>query len=122
MPRRIIFAMLLLAGTLAACSSPKAPDSLFIDDIQRMVMVDREMGFEENVAEIRIVSRTMHDKILEVEVRVIGSATHPDISIGATLPAGDEPRDSWATWKYFSERKGKVWKINNKFKVDEGFY
>lgn len=119
---RIFLVTLLLTGALTACSSSNPPDSLFIDDIQRMVMLDREIGFNEDIAEIKIIKRTMHDRVMEVEIRVIGRTSHPEISMGATLPARPEPQDSWATWKYFVERKGKIWEIENKFKVAEGFY
>lgn len=86
-----------------------------------MVMIDRELGFREEITGIEIVKRTSYEDQLEVQVRVTGWAMHPELTIGATLPAAPELRPSWAVWKYFCSRPDKKWIIDEKYKVEEGF-
>jgi hypothetical protein len=112
---------LFLAIILSACSSPP-PDELFTEDIRKMVALDRGLGFKEEITAITIVDRIEHPQQYEIQVRVEGWATHPDLSIGATLPASKDKRDSWAKWTFFcKEREDETWMIQDKFKVDEGF-
>lgn len=116
-----IAAFLLLAMTFIACSSPP-PDDLFTEDIRKMVALDRGLGFKEEITAITIVTRIEHPEQYEIQVRVEGWATHPDLTIGATLPASKDKRDSWAKWTFFcKEREDETWMIQDKFKVEEGF-
>ena len=64
---------------------------------------------------------TVYEDQVEVEVRVEGWATHTDLNIGATLPASKVRSPSWATWKFFTNKRGENWIIREKFKVAEGF-
>jgi len=112
--------ILLFFVLLSGCSS-YPPDELFTDDINRMVMIEEEMGFSEKIDEIKVIDRTRFENRVEIEVRVTGWATHPDLTIGATLPAAKEPKPSWAAWKYFCRKQDKNWIIEEKFKVAEGF-
>jgi hypothetical protein len=121
MARRNPAPLCLLLLSLFSCSSGKPPDVLFFHDIQRMILLDRELGFEEEISEVKIVGRTAYEDQVEVEVRVSGWAIHPDLTIGAALPAAKERKPSWATWKYFCRKKEKKWIIEEKYKVDEGF-
>jgi hypothetical protein len=87
-----------------------------------MVLLDREMGFEEKITKIEMIGHTKYENQVEIEVRVTGWATHQDVTIGATLPAAREQKESWATWKYFCRREDKKWVIDEKYKVEEGFF
>jgi hypothetical protein len=115
-----IVAALLLSLTLVSCSSTRPPEELFQTDVERMVLTDRELGFAEEISDVRVIDRTAREGLVEVTIRVTGWATHPELTIGATLPAGRERRDSWATWKYFCRKRDKEWVIEEKFKVEEG--
>lgn len=105
----------------ASCTLGNPPDDLFRQDVEKMSLIDRELGFTEEISGVRIVRRVAHGDRVEVEVRVSGWATHPDLTIGATLPASAERRPGWATWRYFCRKEGKTWKIEEKYKVEEGF-
>jgi len=118
---RHLVSVFLLALNLIACSSAKPPDHLFQDDIEKMVLLDRELGFREEISEIKVLKRQASDERVEVVVRVTGWASHSDLKIGATLPAGKESKQGWAIWKYFCRKIGKEWKIEEKYKVDEGY-
>jgi hypothetical protein len=121
LPQRHLVLLFMLALSLIACSSAKPPDDLFQDDIEKMVLLDRELGFREEISEIKVLKRQASDERVEVVVRVTGWASHPDLKIGATLPTGKESKQGWATWKYFCRKIGKEWKIEEKYKVDEGY-
>ena len=112
--------ILLFLFLLPGCSS-YPPDELFTNDINRMVMIEQEMGFIVKIEDVKIVDRTRFEDRVEIEVRVTGWATHPDLTIGATLPAAKEPKPSWAVWKYFCRKQDKNWVIDEKYKVEEGF-
>lgn len=115
------FVILLLAMTLTACST-YPPDELFTDNIRRMVALDRGLGFKEEITSITVVKRIEHPGQYEIQVRVEGWATHPDLTIGATLPASTEKRGSWAMWTFFcKEKEDESWFVEEKFKVGEGF-
>lgn len=86
-----------------------------------MVLLDHAIGFDEEIARVSIVSMTVYEDQVEVEVRVEGWATHPDLTIGATLPSSKVRNPSWATWKFFMNKRGENWIIREKFKVAEGF-
>jgi hypothetical protein len=86
-----------------------------------MVMLEEEMDFQVKIEGIEIIKRTRFEDGVEIEIRVTGWATHPDLTIGAVLPAAKEPRASWASWKYFCRKKDKRWIIEDKYKVGEGF-
>ena len=120
-PGRFLVPIALLALSLFSCSSGSPPDDLFHDDVEKMVLVDRALGFDVEISGVEVVKRRDLDNRVEVEVRVTGWATHPDLTIGATLPAGKERQESWATWKYFCRKNDKVWEVEEKYKVDEGF-
>ncbi len=121
MPKKMIVLLLFVVVSLYACSSGKPPDSLFYDDVEKMVLLDQEIGFKEEIVRIEIVNRKVHNKQVEVEVRISGWNSHPELGIGAALPATPEQREAWAKWKYFIRKKGGNWVIENRFKVDEGF-
>jgi hypothetical protein len=112
--------LLLLSLFFPGCSS-KPPEQFFQDDIRNMVMIDRELGFREEITGIKIIKQTKYEEQLEVQVRVTGWAVHPEITIGATLPAASEQKPSWAVWKYFCRRVDKNWVVDDKYKVEEGF-
>lgn len=84
-------------------------------------MIDRELGFREEITGIKIIKRTKYEEQLEIQVRVTGWAVHPEITIGATLPAASEQKSSWAVWKYFCRKVDKTWVVDDKYKVEEGF-
>jgi hypothetical protein len=105
---------------MSSCSSTP-PDELFFDDVHRMVLLDREMGFREEITMVEVIDHTKYENQVEVQVRVTGWATHQDLTIGATLPVAREQKTSWATWKYFCREKNKNWVIDEKYKVEEGF-
>lgn len=109
----------LLLG-IAACSMGKPPDDLFHDDVEKMVLLDRELGFREEISRIMILERKRSDDRVEVVLQVNGWAAHPDLKVGATLPAGKEAQESWAVWKYYCRKTDGEWKIEEKYKVDEG--
>lgn len=121
LPQKFLVLVCLLALSFIACSSAKPPDDLFQDDIEKMVLLDRELGFREEITEIKILERKASDERIEVVVRVTGWASHSDLNIGATLPAGKDSKQGWAIWKYFCRKIGKEWKIEEKYKVDEGY-
>jgi hypothetical protein len=112
--------LLLLLVFIPSCSS-YPPDELFTDDIHRMVMIEREMGFSEEIDEVRIVSRSRFKDRAEIEVRLTGRAAHPDLTIGAVLPATKALKHSWSRWKYFCRKTDGKWVIEEKYKVEEGF-
>ena len=120
-PRVSLLFLFLLLLILPSCSS-YPPDELFIEDIRKMAMGEREMGFAVQVDEAVVVSRRKIQDRLEVEVRVTGWATHSDLTIGAVLPASADELPSWALWKFFCRKKDKTWVIEEKYKVDEGFF
>ncbi len=122
MPKKFCILLLFLALPLFACSSGNPPDSLFHDNIDKMVALDREMGFDEEILEILIYDRKIYDEQFEAEVRLSGTNSHPELGFGAALPATPLKREAWAKWKYFCRKKGGSWVIENRFKVDEGFY
>lgn len=117
---RSVAPICLMALVLTACSFGKPPDELFQDDIEKMVLLDRELGFREEVSDIRILQRRKSDERMEVVVRVTGWATHPELNMGATLPTGKEWEQGWAVWKYFCRKADGEWRIEEKYKVDEG--
>lgn len=119
--RRLVPSILVLILPLLACSIGKPPVELFHDNIDKMVLLDRAMGFQEEISNVRIVKMTAYDDEVEVEVRVEGWAVHKDVAMGATLPASRERKQGWATWKFFTHKEGKRWVIREKFKVAEGF-
>jgi len=117
---RLFPILLPLLFLIPSCTS-YPPDELFTNDVVLMVMIEREMGFKEEIDKVEIVNRTRFEDQAEIEVRVTGWATHRDLTIGATLPAAKEPKSSWAAWKYFCRKKDKNWIIEEKYKVEEGF-
>jgi len=119
--RQALLPFLLLIPLVLSCSSGKPPDDLFHDNIRKMVLLDRALGFNEEVTKVSIVNTTVYEDQVEVEVRVEGYATHRDLTIGATLPASKVKSPSWATWKYFTVKMGENWTIKEKYKVAEGF-
>jgi hypothetical protein len=104
-----------------ACSPGSPPDEMFRENIEKMVLIDRAMGFHEEIARISIVSKTKYEDQVEVEVQVEGWATHSDLAIGATLPASRVKNEGWSTWKFFCKKVDKTWVIVEKYKVEEGF-
>ena len=120
MRKAFLFFMILFPSILA-CSSAKPPDALFQDNIRKMVLIDRAMGFDEEITDITIVKKTPFENQVEVTVRVEGWATHKDLVIGAALPASKVKKPGWAIWKFFCRKKDKVWVIMEKYKVEEGF-
>jgi hypothetical protein len=118
---RLIPFVLLFLFSIPSCSS-HPPDELFVNDISRMVLIDREMGFTEEITKVEIVERTSYENQMEVQVRISGWAVHPEITIGATLPAARTRKSSWAVWKYFCSEVDKNWVVEEKYKVKEGFY
>jgi hypothetical protein len=110
-----------LVPILAACSSGKPPESLFYDNIEKMVQVDRAMDFTEKVTSISVVSMTVFEEQVEVEVRVEGWAVHRDLVIGAVLPVSKDKSPGWSRWKFFCRKVDKTWVIFEKYKVEEGF-
>ena len=119
--RKACLIFLILVPLALSCSSGKPPDEIFHDNIEKMVLLDRAMEFKEEVTKISIVSMTVYEDQVEVEVRVEGWATHRDLALGDTLPASDVKKQGWATWKFFCKKKDKEWVIVEKFKVAEGF-
>ena len=119
--RKALLPSLILIPLLLSCSSGKPPDDLIHDNIEKMVLLDHALEFKEEITKISIVSTTVYEDQVEVEVRVEGWATHPDLSIGATLPASKVKQPSWATWKFFTNKRGENWIIREKYKVAEGF-
>lgn len=119
--RAFLLFLIILTIFIAACSKPP-PDELFTDEIRKMAALDRGLGFKEEITAITVVERVEHPEQYEIQVRVEGWATHPELSIGATLPASSARRDSWARWTFFCKQKeDKSWIIQDKFKVEEGF-
>ncbi|MDF1536048.1 MAG: hypothetical protein P1S46_06030 [bacterium] len=117
----IMVAILFLSIVVTACSSPP-PDDLFTDQVRKMAALDRGLGFKEEITAITVVDRIEHPEQYEIQVRVEGWAVHPDLTIGATLPASKEKRDSWAMWTFFCrEKEDETWFVQDKYKVDEGF-
>ena len=116
---RLIVSVCLLLGP-AACSVGKPPDELFHDDVEKMVLLDRELGFREEISGIEILERRKRDGRVEVVLRVTGWASHKDLKVGATLPAGEEAQEGWAVWKYYCRKTDGKWTIEEKYKVDEG--
>jgi len=86
-----------------------------------MAMIEREMGFNVQVDEVVVLARRKVEDRIEADIRVKGWATHPDISIGAVLPASTERQASWALWKYFCREEDETWVVEEKYKVQEGF-
>lgn len=121
MVRKTLIPLLLILSLAPSCSSNKPPDSIFEENIGKMVLVDRAMGFKEEITGITVEKRTKFEDQLEVQVRVEGWATHKDITIGATLPASKVKKAGWATWKFFCKKINKKWVIVEKYKVKEGF-
>ena len=123
MTKRAPFLLLIIFTIfIAACSKPP-PDELFTEEIRKMAALDRGLGFKEEISSIEVIERIEHPEQYEIQVRVEGWATHPELSIGATLPATSTRRDSWARWTFFcKQREDKSWIIQDKFKVEEGFY
>lgn len=119
-PAALVF-LFLLPVLAASCTSRKPPDELFHDNLQKMVMLDRAMGFKEEVEGISILERTRFPDQVEVKIRVEGWATHRDLAIGATLPVSTERKRGWSIWKFFCRKEGDDWVIVDKYKVDEGF-
>ena len=119
--RKFILSFLILVPLFLSCSSGKPPEELFHDNINKMVLLDRAMEFKEEITKISIVSMTVYEDQVEVEVRVEGWAIHSDLAIGCTLPASKVKTPSWATWKFFCRKIGDNWVIKEKFKVAEGF-
>jgi hypothetical protein len=119
--RKLVLPFLILVPLFLSCSSSKPPEELFQDNINKMVLIDRAMEFDEEVTKVSIVSMTVYEDQVEVEVRVEGWATHRDLAIGATLPASKVKNQGWATWKFFCKKRDKEWVIAEKFKVAEGF-
>jgi hypothetical protein len=117
---QLLLLPLLLLPFLPACSA-EPPEQFFKDDIMRMVLLERELGFREEITGIEILKRTHYEDQIEVQVRVTGWAVHPEITIGATLPASSVKKPSWAVWKYFCSKVEKKWVIDDKYKVEEGF-
>lgn len=120
-PVLLLRLILLTSLFLSGCSS-KPQEQFFRDDIQKMVLIDRNLGFQEEITDIEIIRRTSYEDQLEIQVRVSGWAVHPDITIGATLPASSQKRPAWAIWKYFCRKVDKTWIVDEKYKVEEGFY
>ena len=116
----LLFLLPFLLLLLSCSSAP--PDELFVDDIHKMVLIDREMGFREEITGVQIIDRTRYENQVEVQVRVTGWAVHQDLTIGATLPATEAPAESWAVWMYFCRKVDKEWIVEEKYKVEEGFY
>lgn len=116
--RLILMIMLIL--TLASCSS-MPQDELFLNEIQRMVRIDKGLEFNEEIAGIEILKKISYKTQVEVEVKVTGWATHHELSIGATLPASKNKRKGWAIWKFFCVKNDKLWEIKEKYKIDEGW-
>lgn len=119
--RRTVLSFLVVVLSVVSCSSSKPPESLFAGNIEKMVLIDRAMGFQEEVTDVSIEDVTAYEDQVEVEVRVEGWAVHPDLGIGATLPASRSKRPGWAVWKFFCRKVEKTWVIVEKYKVDEGF-
>jgi hypothetical protein len=118
LPLCLLLAALLL---LPACSR-KPPEEMFLDNIGKMMLIDRELGFKEEISSITVQEIIEHPEQTEVIIRVEGWATHPEISIGAVLPAATEKFSSWATWKFYCVQTGDDrWEIKEKYKVAEGF-
>lgn len=118
--KRALLPILVLVSILPSCSSGKPPDQLFKDNIEKMVLIDRAMDFEEEVTKVTVVGMTAYEDQVEVTVRVEGWATHKDLAIGATLPASKMKQPGWATWKFFCRKVDKNWEILEKYKVEEG--
>ena len=111
----------LLATTLFACSNPP-PDELFTEQIRKMAALDRGLGFKEEITSITVMKRIEYPEQYEIQVTVEGWATHPELTIGATLPAAPQKRDSWAKWTFFcKEKEDESWYVVDKYKVEEGF-
>ena len=119
LPKILLF--LTLFPFFFSCSSGKPPETLFNDNIQKMLMVDRAMDFREEITRISIVSQTVFKDQVEVEVRVEGWATHRDLVIGAVLPVSPNERPGWSRWKFYCRKVDKEWVIVEKYKVEEGF-
>jgi len=119
--KKAFFPFLLLIFLVFSCSQGKPPDELFHDDVEKMVLLDRAMEFEEEITRISIVARKVYEDQVEVEVRLEGWAMHRDLAIGATLPASKVKKPGWATWKFFCRKVDKTWVIVDKYKVEEGF-
>jgi hypothetical protein len=66
LPQRHLVLLFMLALSLIACSSAKPPDDLFQDDIEKMVLLDRELGFREEISEIKVLKRQASDERVEV--------------------------------------------------------
>ena len=86
-----------------------------------MAMIEREMGFTVQVDEIRVLARRKVQDRREVDVEVTGWASHPELTIGAVLPASPGKRPSRALWKYFCRKVEKEWVLEEKYKVQEEF-
>jgi hypothetical protein len=119
--RKLILPFLILVPLFVSCSSSKPPEEIFHDNIEKMILLDRAMGFKGEVTSVSIVSMTVYEDQVEVEVRVEGWTSHRDLVIGATLPASKVKKPGWATWKFFTAKEGENWVIKEKFKVAEGF-
>jgi hypothetical protein len=119
--KKALLPFLFLITLALSCSSGKPPDELFHNNIEKMVLIDRAMEFQEEITKISIVSMTAYEDQVEVEVRLEGWATHRDLAIGATLPASRTKKPGWAIWKFFCRKADKVWVIVEKYKVEEGF-
>lgn len=119
--RKVLSGFLVLIPILVSCSSGNPPESLFRDNFEKMVLVDRAMDFNEKVTKISILNMTVFEDQVEVEIRVEGWATHRDLVIGATLPVSKNREAGWARWKFFCRKMDKTWVIVEKYKVEEGF-
>lgn len=119
--RKIFLPFLFLTLTVVSCSSGKPPETLFTEDIEKMVLVDRAMDFDEEITGISIVKLIQYEDQVEVEVRVEGWAYHKHLAIGATVPVSKSRKPGWAIWKFFCRKVDKNWVIVEKYKVEEGF-
>lgn len=119
--RKTLIPLLVIIFLLPSCSSNSPPDSIFKDNIEKMVFVDRAMGFKEEVTGITVEKRTKFEGQVEVQVRIEGWASHKDITIGATLPVSKARKAGWSTWKFFCKKINRKWVIVEKYKVEEGF-
>lgn len=118
--RKPFLFFLFLIPFFLSCSSGRPPVGLFKDNIEKMVLIDRAMKFNEEVTDVSIVGMKVYEDQVEVEVLVKGWATHRDLVIGATLPASRVKKPGWATWKFFCRKGDKAWVIVEKYKVAEG--
>ncbi len=119
---KVIWMAVLLGLAMLAAGCSKGPkDEVIVANVQKMAAVDRSLGFTIQIDKVDVTDRSVDGDKAVVKSRVSGWATHPEVHIGAILPAEATVRQSWAEWEFVLQRTESGWAIEDKFKTKEGF-